>query len=407
MASFISDDIEFFLRDFKRKWGKSFVKLVMAFVLALIGQQLYLTNTGQGLDLKVQSVMYAIRGARPVPPEVVLVAVDDTAYATLKAPTGFPLPRKYIAEAFEQIASAHPKLMIIDGRIEPMPDGDANADSRIEAAMYAMPTTIWSGRDAENFRDASTVVTIPSDDRFRRAAKRELPMTVGGINGTLCFVAWSSPRADGLSGGSPVAQVLREIANLPDIETPGPFDFIDFYGPHLTIQRISIADLIVGDVDTTRASLKDKIILFGYQSRSFAKGPGNSDRFDVPVSALQMYGVEIHANIVGNILEGRWLSRLSPVKEISFITFIIFALVAYALRFPNWRSLAIVMLGTVALLLVTYLLFAYYGFWLGGVGVVLLSAIITVVVSGFYFIVDRDRFERIAHKKLGFRVGDE
>jgi CHASE2 domain-containing sensor protein len=231
-------------------------------------------------------------------------------------------------------------------------------------------------------------------------------MSVAGMYGELCFVAWGTPEQTP-EERAPIANALVDIGHTPIKGIPGELDFINFYGPHLTIPRMSLSELITGNVDAAINKLRGKIVLIGYQSRNFGKGPGNSDRFPVPVSTFPMYGVEVHATIVNNLIDGSWLKRASPEVEILSVALFIFIMVSYALRFPNWKSLTIIIAASFIVLLTTYILFAKYNIWLGGVGATLLATILTVVISGFYFIIARDRFERIAERKLGFRVGDE
>jgi adenylate cyclase len=406
MSKLTLDDLEFLIRDLRRKWGGSLFKLLIALLFCIVGAWFYTTGIGQKLDLTLQQPFYTFRGVRSPPPEVILVAIDDTTYSTLQAPTSFPLPRKYTAEALEQIIKAAPKLVIFDGRFEPLPGVAPEADDRIEAALQALPATIWSGKEAEDPNDPATKVVFASDNRFRNAAKAELPMSVAGMYGELCFVAWGTPEQTP-EERAPIANALVDIGHTPIKGIPGELDFINFYGPHLTIPRMSLSELITGNVDAAINKLRGKIVLIGYQSRNFGKGPGNSDRFPVPVSTFPMYGVEVHATIVNNLIDGSWLKRASPEVEILSVALFIFIMVSYALRFPNWKSLTIIIAASFIVLLTTYILFAKYNIWLGGVGATLLATILTVVISGFYFIIARDRFERIAERKLGFRVGDE
>lgn len=406
MSLFAINDIQFLLRDLKRKWGPSIFKVLLAVLCAGVSVQFYLTTAGQKLDLALQHPFYALRGERTPPREVILVAVDDAAYVALNAPTSFPLPRKYIAEAFEQIATAGPRLMIIDARIEPQPGLAPEADDRIEAAMRRMPTTIWSGKEAVDPNDPTTLIAVPSENRFRNAAKAELPMTVAGIDGELCYIAW------GRAGESseqriPLHKTLTEIAHLSLNGVPAFNEFINFYGPHLTIPRMSLYELITGDVEAARAKLKDKIVLFGYQSRNFGKGPGNSDRFSVPVSNLPMYGIEIHANLVSNLIDSSWIKRQKLVNEVLFVALLVFLMVSYALRYPNWRSVAIIIVVLSGATIAAFFTFAKYNFWLGGTGTALLAGVLTVIISGFYFIIARDKFNRLAEKKLGFKISEE
>jgi len=73
--------------------------------------------------------------------------------------------------------------------------------------------------------------------------------------------------------------------------------------------------LIAGDIDTAKKKLENKIVLLGYQSIHFAKATSNKDEFLVTASSDTMYGVAIHGNMIGNLIEERWLQRSSTKIE--------------------------------------------------------------------------------------------
>jgi hypothetical protein len=311
-----------------------------------------------------------------------------------------------MATAFEEIASASPKVFILDGKIDPYPCSDLGSDERIALALSQMQSTLWSGKEPEVEDDPFTKEIFPSDEKFRRAVKFELPMALLGVGGKKCFICSGGSADSPLEEKIPILRALTELGKITVPREPGDLDYINFYGPHLTIPRISIYDFIKGDKEKAKALIKDKIVLFGVQSLALDKGPWRSERFFTPVSARPMFGVEIHANVVGNLMDGSFLRRLPLQYEQFILSFLISLLIAIPLYHPNWKSLLIIGGVGVGALIASYVGFARYNFWFGGITTLILSALLTIVVCGMYFAIGRGRFNNKVKRVLGLDVED-
>lgn len=108
------------------------------------------------------------------------------------------------------------------------------------------------------------------------------------------------------SFASVIAQMAREEeedgagAVVPDAN--GGI-FIDYTGGPNSYETLSMADVLEGKIPA--AAFKDSIVLVG------AHAAGMGDSYFVPVErGSQMYGVEIHANIVQSLLEDRSLTNV-------------------------------------------------------------------------------------------------
>jgi CHASE2 domain-containing sensor protein len=160
---------------------------------------------------------------------------------------------------------------------------------------------------------------------------------------------------------------LVELAKL-DIKAPGPNDLINFYGPAGTFERLPLYRLIGKDTSAARAVLHDKIILLGYQSLSRGRGVTNKDEYDVTVSRSPMFGLEIHANIVGNLIDRSWLRRPSPKVEQMRLFLATLFVVGLAMHLERTKGVALAVLaGCSSVALDYYILFAHQ-YWLSGIG---------------------------------------
>ena len=107
--------------------------------------------------------------------------------------------------------------------------------------------------------------------------------------GTVYSLAWQTY--------SRYMQYLGEEPQMPELYANHRFDF-RYAGRSGAYETVSMTDVLEGRVDVR--SFKDCIVMVG------AYAPGMQDAFNVAVQrGEQMYGVEIHANIVDALLHGR------------------------------------------------------------------------------------------------------
>lgn len=140
-------------------------------------------------------------------------------------------------------------------------------------------------------------------------------------------------------------EYLGEEPQMPKLYENNKFDFT-FSGKSGAYETVSICDVLDGTIDPR--VFKDCIVLVG------AYAPGMQDSFNVAVQrGAQMYGVEIHANIVEALLEGKTAVPVSPL-----LTAVLMALAAglichinkkmkilYSVLFLTAVSAAEIMLG--------------------------------------------------------------
>ena len=174
---------------------------------------------------------------------------------------------------------------------------------------------------------------------------------------------------------------------------------INFAGPHGpgTYPRLNVADLLAGTISP--ASLRGKIVLLA------ATAPGLHDLRASPYGAI-FDGVEAQANILDNMLTGRYLLELAPERVLFLL--LVLALVAavafWAMR-PLYAALA------VACLLLGYEAAALWAF--GSRGLVLpvllpaLNLLLALVGLLLYSVRYHEGATRAAHRALGKYVAAE
>lgn len=127
------------------------------------------------------------------------------------------------------------------------------------------------------------------------------------IRRAILYRMYGGERIDSLS--SAIYQLYCAKKGLPVSEPPlGSYnDFLFHYsGKPGSYETVSLVDVLEGTVDVR--TFRDCIVLVG------AYAPGMQDAFNTPVDrSTQMYGVEIHANLVEALLEGHTGQEANPL----------------------------------------------------------------------------------------------
>ena len=106
-----------------------------------------------------------------------------------------------------------------------------------------------------------------------------------------------------------------------------------FSGTPKEYEKVSLVDVLEGKVDVR--TFKNSIVLVG------AYAPGMQDSFHVSVDhGEQMYGVEVHANIVESLLTGK---IVKDVPAIPAVIFTVLVLAGYALIAQKQQKLVVIL----------------------------------------------------------------
>lgn len=378
------------IRHFLRRLGPplAFALTISFIAFALVS---YAMNaSGQKQELETLSRFFAVRGPRPAPSNVVLAVIDDKTLSDLrgKVTPREKFPRIYSATALAKINSAQPKVVILDVKI-PEEKDSPEADAIFERELREHRVSIWSGEIPQSGAellgtDKFISVTNPSDERFVKAAKMSLRMWTSSSFGVRYELALTKNRMSSVSDQFVLIKPLTELAKLPTY-TPGVYDFINFYGPKNTINRVSLSSILAMDQATLMNSFKDKVVLFGFQSVDQGLG-GISDKDEYPVSVSDstMFGVEIHANIAGNLLDGSFIKRASPQDESLYLFLVLLCMSAVGIKLSPEKTVSLIFSFAVLYTIVAYQLFSHFNVWLCGVFAVWIASFLICIASAFW-----------------------
>ncbi|MCQ2082165.1 MAG: adenylate/guanylate cyclase domain-containing protein [Lachnospiraceae bacterium] len=143
------------------------------------------------------------------------------------------------------------------------------------------------------------------------------------------------------------AKVLEEkkllTISIPDIEEKSSL-MIRYTGKPGDYEVLSFSDVINGKIP--KAAFKNSFIFVG------AYAPGMMDAYNVPTSySEQMYGVEIHANILESIANGRYMERTGVL-----IPSLVFAVVVFLFMLLA-QNVSLLISGIIGLFLIALELF--------------------------------------------------
>jgi adenylate cyclase len=290
-------------------------------IVAVLAGLLALSGALEFLELKSLDLRFRLRGPQPPGSPVVIIAIDEDTFAELNLT--WPFPRALHARLLDLLAQGRPAaigldILFIEPSILGSDDDRALADAVARAGNVVL---------------AAALTTIDSDLGRREELNPPLPEIRAGA-AAFGFVNLNTDRdafvrsgtlrqryQDGVRQGF-TAQ-LHERARraglsaqpLPGADTVG----INFRGPAGTFPIVSYDKVVNGLVPPE--AFRDRVVLVGATTTVL------HDEFPTPFSGhTRMPGVEIQANLLDTLLQGRSIQR--PTAHLTVILAAVGAVVA-------------------------------------------------------------------------------
>ena len=329
--------------------------VVLAVLLSTLA--LYLgAQVGLGrIDRQLYDIAQSMR-SRPVTSDIVIVTIDDESIAAIGR---WPWRRAVLATLLDRIGKAQPKAVGVDVILSELDDRDPSGDAALAKAMKSVPGLVLSvvavGRDgaapevlgpAEPFAASGAMLAHTHVEPDPDGVVRSLFLSEG-----LDKQQWP---AMSLAMGQAAARVTGGQAfpftGLPgdrrpqELNGPGSWlrDYwvhIDFAGPPGTVTRIPAIKVLTGEAGARE--LAGKYVFIG------ATATGLGDAYPTPTTGNTelMPGVEVHAQNLGAMLQGRATRFASPTASALFTLFpVAVALAAFVLLSPRLVLLLVTML---------------------------------------------------------------
>ena len=268
---------------------------------------------------------------RPAPRDVVIVAIDE---ASLQAVGRWPWKRAVHAQVLDQIQQAHPKAVLLDLLLSE-PDPDPNQDRLLANALRKLGQVVMPVSHAvDGVGQGHELLPTPVLREAITLAHADAALDVDGTQRWAYLWAGSGTHRY----PHPALALLQAAGEAPpSLARPSTTDqgasmtspywhrqsprAIPFLGPPGRILHVSYAAVLRGEVSAD--TFRDSYVLIGVT----AKGFGNL--FQTPVSQLDegMSGVEIIAQWLESLRQGREIITLPPAWHAASSALLIWAVV--------------------------------------------------------------------------------
>lgn len=381
-------------------WARLGIALGAGVLTAVIAS----TSIVEDLEFRVSDQWLKIKGPQQPPHGVVVVAIDEPSYRELKASFDKPWPRAFQAKLLRQLKELGAKRVAFDVLFTGA-SSDPAADQELADALSGIPSAIGVESMVRTIGNQGGGYQVEELDRpyepFRKVA-REALVGLKDVKGVIRH--FPQPRSEQERGFPTLSQAAAGIA--PGATgMPGPRDLISYYGAGRTIPIISFWEVLEDPLPTTKEMLKDAVVFVGLLMRSDTGG-AQKDSYQSPFGAPMIFGVEVHATIVGNLLEKRWISR--PAKGLEVVTQgLIMAGMVCASFVATPVALAVATGVFVLVWCVASFALLGQGFFLAGAATILIFLPATVLVSALVSYVSARRAEESLRSAFSLYVSPE
>lgn len=370
------------------------------------------------LELKGLDLLFALRHVQPVQEPIVIVAIDEPSMSEIGRQ--WPWPRSLHARLIQQLEKAGAKVIGLDILFaEP---SDPAEDAALEDALRANKNVVLVNTLAmvndPLFRHTIRIDPIPA---FRNVATVGSPRIRVDGDGVVRRAYLLSPDIPSFA-----LQVVRRYLGNPilgakeatQVEWFKQRDWskevlIDYVGPPKTIKTVSYYQALNYEKMLPPGTFAGKIVLVGRLLEAIPELQSLSgDTFFTPFSwqaRTASAGVEIQANLISNVLEGRFVTELEQPWRWILLLGSILALSLLVVHLKPIPALIVTIALAGSFLIAAYEVFIQMDLWLP-----ILSSLLglTLVFGGHLLIQallaehERRRWLEEANRKLEMDVAE-
>lgn len=338
------------------------------------------------IELKGLDLLFTLRGPLPPSEDIVIVAIDEPSMAEMGRQ--WPWPRSVHAQLIQKLNQAGARVIGFDILFaEPsQPEEDQAFASALQDAKNVVLVNVFSILDdplfrqtvrvdpALLFRDAASVgnplVKIDADGVVRRARLQAQDIPSFALQTFRRFVGNSTGVPDVLEQPRLSSQTLWQDA------------LVNYRGPARTFTTVSYYQALDYQQMLPSGFFTDKIVLVGWSLEGMPEPQRlTGDLFLTPfswASETLTPGVEVQANIINNLLDGRFIRQLDPVSSrLLLLTVALAVSLSFAGINPAAAPLAAILWSGLFLALASWT-FAQADLWLPILSGIILVALIYI-----------------------------
>ena len=284
--------------------------VLLALVPGILGLGLLIWPPTSILESNGLDLLFLLRGARPVPPDICVVAIDEDSFAIRDVDPAGVWPRRLHGELVRVLARAGARAVAFDVLFDRA--GDPEQDAAFQAGLIEADNVVL-GLTVEQIEDPRfrQMRVIGPTDLLAEAAAAVGDVSLMEDRDGVIRSAWL------LHDGRPslalaAYEVAQGGASIPRHGSPRGPRLIDYYGPSRTVPTVSLYQALEPVEYLPPGFFKDKIVFVGASLVAAAVPAEAKDSFRTPFrggTRGNTFGVEIHATVAANLLEGR---RITP-----------------------------------------------------------------------------------------------
>ncbi|NOZ85167.1 MAG: adenylate/guanylate cyclase domain-containing protein [Deltaproteobacteria bacterium] len=361
---------------------------IRGIILALVVTGLHLLASRSELFTSLENgaldLRFSLRGpipkraeTDPVMGDIIIVAVDEWSFKKLGI--NWPFPPSMHAKLITRLADAGAAVIAFDNiHPQPAPGCMAKEEPLLAKAVEKAGNVVWGAK----VRADGTLYDKPIPGLAKACA------AIGYLNmpqdpdGTLrrALVKIGKTPSFALAIASVYADPVTASRNVE----PGKDYRINYRGGPKTYTTLSYSDVYLGTIPGG-FSFEDKIVLIG------PTAPELQDNKEHPFGpGATMPGVEVHANIVDNLLSARhWISEApSWVNTLVLLAACMMA-TGFVLLLSPIRAALLVMVVAGGYAVTDYWLFAFHDYELNLVGPLLAIPTVYIFMAGYRLITEQ------------------
>jgi adenylate cyclase len=316
--------------------------VAVALVAAGAGVAAQQTHLLRWLELSSVDARFSVRGERPTPRDVAVVAIDTRTFNE-RPGDQWPYQRRLHARAIQILKEAGARVIAYD--IQFTEPSNPEDDGLLYDAIYRAGNVVLG---TSEIGPRGTTRILGNDKNVRSA--RALPASAQydlDPNGVIRRIPYQT---DGLQT-MPVVAYKRAFGRLPDrsaFESDGAW--IDFAGPPRSVTTVSFSRLLAHEFP--QDLFRGRIVVVGASAPSLQDvHPTSSSGSD------EMPGPEIQASAIDTLIRGVPLRPVPGWVDIALIVLMAIVAPLPSLRWGASRTLAVAIIGTAAFLLAAQIAF--------------------------------------------------
>lgn len=340
--------------------------------------------------------LYHLRGVRPAPNQIVIVALDTVSANALNLP---PAPDKWPRDLYAKLIHTLARNGVIAIGVDLLFGQERNPqhDQELAQAIHSAGNVVLvEGIRRQWVRDANGNIVAALDTQLQSistlrqnahaSAPFMLPKTAAGV-----AEFWLHPA---LSGGKPSFPFV--LAQTMKVPLPSPTGLrsslptnerarLNLFGPAGTVRTIPYhrAMQILADPTAAKANFDRHVVLIGLSEFNQS---AQRDAYRTPFSSedgLDISGVELAATALANLLNDSTLLRLPPWADLLINFLMAIGLITVWLKARSGLALTWTVGVSLAYAAVACTLFSQYAIWVPII-VPTLCLPILISVAGFY-----------------------